>query len=125
MKNETVRLLLFCSVIVFLSFGLLFRKRIAYMFCPLEKYAGKMNKGKSHYYLLTHFIISVALTIACFALLSGMAALNLLFENTVSRLLAILIIWFIWIYLLGLLIEAYLQLTDKEYGDWKKTFLTK
>lgn len=125
MKNETVRLLLFCSVIVFLSFGLIFRKRIAYMFCPLEKYTGKVNRGKSHYFIVTHFIVSVALTIVCFALLNDMTALNLLFEDIVSRLLAILLIWFSWIYLLGLLIETYLQLTDNEYKDWKKKFLTK
>lgn len=74
--------------------------------------------------MVIHFILSVALTITCFALLNNITLLNLLFEDTVTRLLSILLLWFIWIYLLGVLIETYLLLTDGEYRDWKKSFLS-
>lgn len=124
-ESEVVKLFLLCSVAVFFSVGVIFRKRVAYIFCPLEKYTGKMNRGKSHYFVVTHFILSVMLTLVCFVLLNDITNLNQLFEDTTSRLLLILLIWLTWIFLLGLLIEIYLQSTDSEYRRWKKTYLSK
>ena len=126
MKNDEIaRIALAGLLVVFLTIGIMFRKAISYIFCPLPAYTGKIYKGKSSYFLICHFILSLGFTLACYSLLNDIRMLSASFEDTATRLLTILILWVMWFYFIGLIIERYLQGTDKEYKAWKKDYLGK
>ena len=123
MSEDKVRIALFGLVIVFFAMLFLFRKRLTYPFCTLEKYTGKINKGKSHYFTIVHLFLSFGLAIVSYVLLKNIAILTTLFEDTVIRLSSVFLLWLFWIFVVGWLIERYLVSTDKEYQAWRSTYL--
>lgn len=106
---------------IFLLILLLFKRIISYPFCSLEKYRGKIGKGKSSYFLLFHLIISLALTLLIFNLTIISPRIEAALENTLLRLGGIFLVLFICGIIVGWLIEKYLEATDQEYKSWKKT----
>ena len=123
MSEDKVRIALFGLVIVFFAMLFLFRKRLTYPFCTLEKYTGKINKGKSHYFTIVHLFLSFGLAIVSYVLLKNIAILTTLFEDTVIRLSSVFLLWLFWIFVVGWLIERYLVSTDKEYQAWRSPYL--
>jgi hypothetical protein len=125
MGEEEAKYALLGLIAVFFIALLAFRKRIAYPFCTLQKYTGKISRGKSHYYLITHLLLSLGLAIVCYVLMNRLNTVAILFEDTAIRLLTILLLWIFWILIIGWFIEMYLLSTDKEYKDWKVEYLKK
>ena len=123
MSQENARVALFGMVIVFFAILFLFRKRLTYPFCTLEKYKGKIYKGKSHFFSIVHLFLSLGLGIVSYVFLSNFAILTTLFEDTVIRLSCIFLLWLFWIFVVGWLIELYLLSTDKEYQTWRSKHL--
>jgi hypothetical protein len=123
MREDNVRVALFGLVIVFFAILFLFRKKLTYPFCTLEKYTGKINKGKSHCFSIVHLFLSFGLGIISYVILNNFAILTTLFVDTAIRLSSIVLLRLFWIFVVGWLIELYLQLTDKEYHTWKSTYL--
>ena len=121
MDNQVSKIALGVLVLIFFLFGILFRRKIAYLFCPLPRYTGKINKGKTHYLFLIHFFVSLGLTIMCYIELNEYKWISIQFEDFTVRILTILAFWLIFFFITGLLIELYLFKTDKEYSSWKKT----
>jgi hypothetical protein len=120
MEPKEVKIGLAALVFLFFIIGLIFRKRISYLFCPLPNYEGKIYKGKSHYLFLFHFFISFGLSIASYAILNRNEEISKAFEDAAIRLLSILGIWILFFYFIGIAIEFYLLKTDEEYSKWKK-----
>lgn len=123
MSQDNARVALFSLVIVFFAILFLFRKRLTYPFCTLEKYTGKINKGKYHYFSIVHLFISLGLGIVSYFFLSNFAILTTLIEDTVIRLSCIFLLWLFWIFVVGWMIELYLLSTDKEYQAWRSNYL--
>ena len=121
MEHREVKFAVAALVIIFFFIAILFRKKISYLFCSLPNYAGKINKGKSHYLFLFHFFISFGLSMGAYAILNDVEILSKTFEDVSIRLLAIIGIWIIFFYIVGLAIEFYLLRTDEEYKNWKKS----
>jgi hypothetical protein len=109
--------------LLFLGFGYMLRKKISYFYCPLEKYTGKIYKGKAYYFYMPHLLLSFGLCVLSFISISDLQLIDKLFENNLFRISSFILIWFIWILFLGLIIEAYLIKTDTEYRDWKDKYL--
>ena len=57
MREDKVRIALIGLSVVFFFILAAFRKRITYPFCTLEKYTGKVNRGKSSYFLMLHLFM--------------------------------------------------------------------
>ena len=123
MREDNARIALIALLVVFSIILSAFRKKITYPFCTLEKYTGKVNSGKSTYFLLVHILVSFGLCLTCYAILNDTNTLGRLFEDTITRLTGILLIWLVWILIIGWLIELYLVATDKEYKSWKLEYL--
>jgi len=111
--------------LLFFSFGYIFRHKISYIVCPLEKYTGKIYKGKAHYFMTAHLILSVGLCILCFNFLYDNKFVSTLFNDSLIRISSFFLLWFVWLFFVGLLIEEYLIKTDEEYKIWKEDFLKK
>ena len=121
MRDEKTQIAILILVTVFILILIPFRKIICYPFCSLETYTGKAGKGKSNYFFLFHLIISLAITLACYVFINENRNIEFLFENTFLRLGTILIMWLVWGFIVGWLIEIYLESSDQEYKKWKKT----
>lgn len=119
MRDKEAQLAILIIGSIFLLILVPFRKIIAYPFCPLEKYVGKVGKGKATYYLVVHLIISLALALLLFNLVTTNDSIEALFENTVLRLGSIIILLIIFGVIFGWFIEIYLESTDEEYKTWK------
>ena len=120
MEHREVKYALAALLILFFAIAILFRRIISYLFCPLENYRGKIYNGKSTYLFLSHFFISLGLSVGIYALLSINDRASALFEDVRWRLLTILGFWIMFFYIVGLAIEMYLLKTDGEYRNWKK-----
>ena len=92
MKENEVRIALIGLTVVFIAILAAFRKNVTYPFCTLEKYTGKVNRGKSSYLLMFHFFISLGLGIACYVSLNKVRTFSTLFEDTFIRLITILLL---------------------------------
>lgn len=125
MLENKARIFLFGLVALFSALLFLFRRRIAYPFCPLEKYTGKIGKGKSQNLLIVHILLSSGSCLFTYSLLDSLALFEAAFDNTVIRISTLLILWLFWISVLGWLIELYLEATDKKYKGWKAERLRK
>ncbi|MEY4874917.1 MAG: hypothetical protein RL708_66 [Bacteroidota bacterium] len=123
--DNVVKLVIGFVFVFFFCLGFMFRQKISYLFCPLEKYTGRLYKGKTSYILTTHLIVSFGLCMICFSLLFNIQLINALFDDTMIRISTFFILWIIGWLLFGLLIEAYLIRTDDEYKSWKQDYLTK
>jgi len=121
MERREIKFAVATLVIIFVFFGVLFRKSISYFLCPLPRYTGKIGKGKSHNLGVFHFFISFGLSIGSYAILNKNERISAMFEDTGIRLLTILGIWIIFFYIVGLAVELYLLRTDEEYRNWKKS----
>ena len=119
MREDNIRIALLALLVIFFVILSAFRKKITYPFCTLEKYTGKVNSGKSSYFLMVHLLVSFGLCLACYTILNDTNAVGKLFEDTIIRLTGILLIWLVWILIIGWLIEFYLVATDTEYKSWK------
>ena len=106
--------------VIFLAFAYLIRKYVSYFFCPLEKYTGQINNGKSIYILIPHLISSFGLNVVIFLFLLDFDVIEDYFDNDLVRIGSFLILWFTLTFLIGLLIELYLMKTDFEYRTWKQ-----
>lgn len=120
-----VKLFIGCFVIFFLCFGFLFGKTFSYIFCPLSKYKGNIGRGKSLYFIIIHAILSIPLCILSFSFLYNFKAINALFDNDIIRISSFLLLWLVWLFVVGLLIEKFLVNTDEEYKSWKEEYLKK
>jgi hypothetical protein len=118
--DDAVKLFIGGWVVLFFGFGYLFRKKISYIWCPLQKYTGKINNGKAYYIMMPHLMGSFAICILFFSFLSDIKTINTLFENSVIRTSSFLLLWFICLFFTGLLIEKFLKKTDREYFEWKQ-----
>ena len=120
MEHREVKYALAALLILFFAIAILFRRIISYLFCPLENYRGNIYNGKSTYLFLSHFFISLGLSVGIYALLSINDRASAIFEDVRWRLLTILGFWIMFFYIVGLAIEMYLLKTDGEYRNWKK-----
>jgi len=114
--------------ILFLGFGYLFRKRISYIFCPLEKYKGGRSVpgnyyGKRGYIGLMHAILSFGICMACFSLLYAIPGAKEDFQNNIIRISTFLLLWLLCLFITGLLIEWFLVSTDEDYKRWKHGYI--
>jgi hypothetical protein len=109
----------------FFSFAYLLRKRISYIFCPIERYTGKIHRGKTYYFMSVHAIISLILSVFTFLILHDIESIEALFSNFLIRITLFLSLCLFWMFLIGLLIESYLVNTDAEYRSWKEEYLMK
>ena len=123
--DEILKIVFGCLVTIFFIFGYILRHRISYIFCPLPKYTGKIYKGKAHYYLTVHFILSIGLAITCLALLQDIEFINSVFDESLIRIFSFILLWFIWFAIIGHIIETFLVRTDKEYQVWKQASFKK
>ncbi len=121
MDNQVTKIALCVLVLIFFLFGILFRKKITYLFCPLPRYTGKINKGKSLYLFFFHFFISFGLAILCYFAINESERISIEMEDFTVRILTILTCWVLFFFITGLSIEWYMLKTDQEYRDWKKT----
>ena len=101
MEHREVKYALAALLILFFAIAILFRRIISYLFCPLENYRGKIYNGKSTYLFLSHFFISLGLSVGIFALLSINDRASAIFEDVRWRLLTILGFWIMFFYIVG------------------------
>jgi hypothetical protein len=123
--SDSVDVFLMVPVFLFFCFGWLSRKKIAYFFCPLKKYSSYEYGRKAFYIGTMHLVIAIGLCVITFDLLYNITALNQLFKNTAFRITSFMVLWFAWLFFLGLLIEIFLVRTDEEYRIWKQDYLKK
>jgi hypothetical protein len=93
---------------------------VSYVFCPIEKYTGQLGDGKTSKIIAPHLIISFAIAVFCFLFIADISIVDKLFEDNFIRIGSFMLLWLVWVFLLGLLIEAFLVKTDKEYNNWKR-----
>ena len=120
MHFRDVEFALIALVAIFMIMGWIFRKKLAYISCPLPPLYRQGYERQSHYLSLFHFVISLGLAISTYAILDTFPTFSIAFRETSIRLLTILLLWITYFYLSGLLIERYLEYTDDEYKRWKK-----
>ena len=123
--NKPYVIFVIALVIMFAFFGYVFRKKISYIFCPLEKYTGRFLRGKSSYIGLIHLILSFAFSAISFFPISDLKFTQDLFNNDAIRISSFILLLIIWLFIIGLLIEEYLIKSDKEYKRWKDDYLNK
>jgi len=124
MENPSAIFIL-ALVLIIIYFGYVFRRKISYIFCPLEKYTGKFNRGKSLYVEIIHLILSFGFSAISFFPISNLKITEDLFNNDAIRISSFILLLIIWLFIIGLLIEGYLVNTDKEYKRWKDQYLNK
>jgi len=121
MNDQTARIGIAGLVMIFLIIAFALRRRISYLFCPLPAFTGKAFNGKVSRFFILHFILSFAIGLTSYALLNRVERLQIYFDDVIVRLLSILLLLMFWFYITGVGIEYYLQRTDTEYEDWKKS----
>ena len=123
--DDFAKLYFLCFAIFFFIFGYIFRESISYIYCPLPKYKGEINYGKTYYVSSIHIISSIVFCLLCISLLYEIDAVKKLFNNDAIRISSVVFFWIAGLFSMGLLIEIFLVKTDKEYKDWKDGYLKK
>ena len=123
MQRDKLKIAFIGLVILFFAILYAFRKTISYPFFTLEKYTGKINRGRSTGLFTIHLFVSFGLCLGCYALLDKVRSINILFNDTFIRLSIIFLLWLVWIIVTGWLIELYLEATDEDYKNWKSGIL--
>ena len=107
-------------LLLLLAAAYLLRRNISYLFCPLQKYAGRIGKGKSTKIGMVHVFISLVPSMFLFGWLDGFGNLQSYFELTFVRILVFLCIWILFFLIIGVCLEQYLLATDPEFRAWKR-----
>ena len=126
-EQDGLHIFIGASIVFLTAFVFIFRRIIAYPFCPLKNYDGSVGGMiRTDKIFTIHAFLSLVATIIIFSLIYQIPIIDVFFEKSpLIRICSFIILFLVIFILFGIIVEKSMEKSDKKYCEWKKNRYSK